>query len=102
MANAVEAQMRQGDCFIPTEAIAEMVYVLSKVYKIPKKEIVAAIMGVLSINGITTTDYGVISRGFEAYTETSLDFVDCLLAGYQSCGYEVFTFDKALIKYLQF
>lgn len=102
MADAVEEQIRLHSCFVPTEVIAEMVYVLSKVYQIPRAEITVAVMGFLSISGITTTCYDVIKKGLEAYTATNLDFVDCLMTGYQKNGYRVFSFDKALKKYLQY
>lgn len=35
MADIVEAQIMKHSCFLSTEVIAEMVYVLSKVYKTP-------------------------------------------------------------------
>ena len=101
MADKVEVQIKQNKCFVPTEVLAEMVYVLSKVYKIPKTDIAAAIIGVLSIDNVTTANFDVIVKGFEAYTGTNLDFVDCLMAGYQDEGHMIFTFDKKLTAYLQ-
>jgi len=100
MADLAEKQILENDCFIPTEVIAEMVYVLSKVYKIPRQDIRAAITGVLNISSISTTHYDVSTNGLECFAETNLDFVDCLMAGYNNGGYEVFTFDKDLKKYL--
>ena len=101
MADKVEEQINKSRCFIPTEVIAEMVYVLSKVYAIPKPDITEAIIGVLSIDNVTTANNDIIVKGFEAYVSTSLDFVDCLLAGYQDEGHTIFTFDKKLWNYLQ-
>jgi predicted nucleic-acid-binding protein len=99
MADTVEKQMRDGGCFIPPEMIAEMVYVLSKVYRVSRKNISTAVIGVLSIENISTTNYAVAVRGLEVYATTNLDFIDCLMSGYRDFGYTVFTFDKALKKY---
>lgn len=41
MADVVEDHLKQGDSFIPTEVIAEVVYVLSGVYQVPRQEITA-------------------------------------------------------------
>jgi len=101
MAAATEMQINDNDCFIPTEVVAEMVYVLSKVYKIPRSEVSSAILGILSIESISTTNFEMLLRGLEAYASTKLDFVDCLMVGYQESGYEVFTFDNDLQKYLK-
>lgn len=101
MANAVDEQIRHESCFIPIEVVAEMTFVLSKVYKIPRQAIQAAIYGLLALSGVSTTNCSLVLRGLEAYASTSLYFVDCLMAGYQDEGYEIFTFDKGLKKYLQ-
>ena len=101
MADLVEKQMQKTECFVPTEVVAEIVYVLSRVYKIPHNEISEAINDVLSMECILTADYDAITKGLEVYAQTNFDFVDCLMIGYQHKGYTVFTFDKALKKYLQ-
>ena len=101
MANAVDEKIQHESCFVPIEVVAEMTFVLSKVYKIPRQDIQAAISGLLALSGISTTSCSVVLRGLEAYASTNLDFVDSLMAGYQDEGYEIFTFDKALKKYLQ-
>jgi len=100
MADSVEERINQKDCFVPTEVIAEMVYVLSKVYDTPRPTISSAVLRVLDMEGIQTADYDVAAKALETYAATALDFVDCLMAGYQNAGHTVFTFDKALRKYL--
>jgi len=101
MADQVEEQIEHNSCFIPTEVVAEMVYVLSKVYNISKSDIVEAIIGVLSIDTVTTSNFDVIVRGLETYTASNLDFADCLMVGYRDAGHDVFTFDKELMSYLR-
>ena len=100
MADTVEARIGEDDCCIPTEVIAEMVYVLSKVYHIPRQEISSAILGVLDIVNIQIPNREVVIKGLDCYSTTSLDFVDCLMVGYQYNGCEVFTFDEKLQKRL--
>ena len=101
MADAVEQRIAESDCHIPTEVIAEIVYVLSKVYKVPRDDIKTAIVGVLNIPSISTTHFDVSARALVAFADTKLDFVDCLMAGYQLNGYDVFTFDKDLKKFIE-
>ena len=100
MALATELQINGNSCLLPIEVIAEIVYVLSKVYTVPRPEVSAAILGVLSIENISTTNFEVVFKGLQTYASTTLDFVDCLMAGYQEAGYEIFTFDKDLRKHL--
>ncbi|MDR1793916.1 MAG: PIN domain-containing protein [Erysipelotrichaceae bacterium] len=100
MANTVDNIINNNDCFIPTEVIAEIVYVLSGVYKIPRETIKKAVAGLLDLGHITTSNHVVTMIGLQMYATTKLDFVDCLLIGYQKAGYKVFSFDKALNKHL--
>ncbi|MEA5024185.1 hypothetical protein SDC9_09296 [bioreactor metagenome] len=100
MADVVEDHLKQGDSFIPTEVIAEVVYVLSGVYQVPRQEITAVISGVL-MEDVSVTNAAVIIKGLETFATTTLDFVDCLMVGYQYDGNMVFTFDKKLKKMLE-
>jgi hypothetical protein len=43
----------------------------------------------------------VVLVGLKSFANTKLDFVDCLMSGYQTEGHEIYTFDKELRKYLQ-
>lgn len=101
MADLVEEQLGQMDCFIPIEVVAEIVYVLNKVYSVQRQTISSAVLSILNLDRVETTNYDILTKGLEVYSATKLDFVDCLMSGYQSIGYRVFTFDKALRKYLE-
>ena len=101
MASLVEKQIQETECFIPMEVMAEMVYVLSKVYKIPRESVELALAGVLELENISTTNCEVVLVGLKSFANTKLDFVDCLMSGYQTEGHEIYTFDKELRKYLQ-
>ena len=102
MADEVEAILSEQLCFIPTEVIAEMVYVLSGVYKAERTEISDAISGLLELENMQSDDMEVVRHALIAYSETKLDFVDCLMIGYSGiAGNAVFTFDKKLKRHLQ-
>ena len=101
MANSVEEKIKTSTCYVPAEVVAEMVYVLSKVYEIPRKDISEALLTVLTIDSISVDSYEVLAKGLCTFAETKLDFVDCLMVGYHHSGYTVFSFDKELNKHLQ-
>ncbi len=100
-AEAVEERMNRKLFLVPTEVIAEMVYVLLKVYKIDRKTIEAAIIALLHHEHATTPVRPVTMEALRLFGETKLDFVDCLMVGYAKVlGHRVITFDKELQKYV--
>lgn len=89
-------------CKILNEIAAEVVYVLSKVYNIDRKDIADAVLEILGADNIDPAEPEVLKSALKIYGENSLDFADCLLIGYHLVyGYEVYTFDKKLTKLLQ-
>jgi predicted nucleic-acid-binding protein len=102
MAQRVEQQLVSDVCFIPVEVVAEMVYVLSKVYSVERKVIAQTIMDITNSDDIMVAQDRVVRHALRVYASTTLDFVDCLLTGYaKEERYTVFTFDKQLQKYLK-
>jgi predicted nucleic-acid-binding protein len=103
MANAFEAELKSnlGNCMIPVEVVAEMVYVLSKIYKIDRPAIAKTIEGIAKINANLLFNRDVVLHALHVYSTSKLDFVDCLLIGYAKIkNYSVFTFDNDLKKRL--
>jgi len=97
MARQTQACIQENAVLIPIEVIAEMVYVLSGVYKVTRDEIKSLVSRLLQTRHIHTPNDMLILRAMEFYAETDLDFVDCLMLGYRKvCGYDVLTFDKKL------
>ena len=88
-------QMIKSGAFTLPEIIAEVVYVLVKVYSVPKikiREIVAPIFEEIEIQ-----NKDVIIDSLQKYSNTSFDFVDCILISRSMIlGDEIFTFDKKL------
>ena len=84
---------------VTAEVIAEVIYVMKGIYKIPKSDIYNALTKFLKIGNIISENKKVITKGLEFYNQNNLDFVDCLLCAYHTeSGYEICTFDKKLIK----
>ena len=83
--------------FIPNEVMAEIVYVLEKVYKVERKDIYSSLIELLEYKNIEVSDFSLINEALVVYSERKLDFVDTLLYAYNKIGeHEIYTFDKKL------
>ena len=88
-----------GNCILMPEVLAEVVYVLSKVYGVSRSDVSASIKKTLP--RIYIENYPVIEKALDNYEFTKLDFVDCILLAYNPIeGSQIFTFDKDLSKKL--
>ena len=97
-ANATANVIYYG-AFTKEAVIAEVVYVLSGVYKYDRNEIVEKILLLLELIEIENKE--VVDFALNLFKSRSLDFVDCLLIGYKKVsGIDVFSFDKKLNKML--
>lgn len=93
--------IEENNIYLPFEVIAEIVYVLEKVYKVPRIKINSALVSLFSYENIDTIDKDIIVQSLNLYSTTSLDFVDTLLIGYNKVRkYKIFSFDKKLINKL--
>lgn len=94
MAKKSEEIIKFGAWTLP-EVIAEVIYVLSSVYKINREEIATAILEILK--EIDIEHKNTIIEAIKIFSETNLDFVDCILIAYKNIeNAEVFSFDKKL------
>ncbi len=88
-----------GRAYAKPEIIAEVVYVLQKVYRIEKGIIRKFIYALF--HDISCTEYECVLSAIDIYASVSLDFVDCLLIAYHQINQEtIFSFDKKLNKHL--
>ena len=79
------------------EVAAEVVYVLQKIYGLPREEISTALTRFISLENVETEHVDVLLKAFSVFAKRNLDFVDCLLYAFNSVkGYSVFSFDKKL------
>ena len=82
------------------EVLAEVVYVLAGVYHVDRRDIAQTMEAFLL--EIEVIHRPALTYAFHLFGESSLDFVDCILAGYRHTeGRTVLTFDKKLQKVLQ-
>ena len=99
MALEVTEVIRSEDIIVTIEVIAEVVYVLKRVYGVDNKAMSETILDFISDVNVVGKD--ILVLGIETYAEKNLDFVDCILYAYKCTkGYDVFTFDKKLKKLL--
>ena len=94
--------IEEESIFIPNEITAEVVYVLEKVYEIPREKIKESLEELYSYENLTLLNKEVLLKSLDYYTKNKLDYVDTLLCGYKEIeGYEIASFDKKLVKTLK-
>ena len=94
--------LEQEPVHLPFEVLAEIVYVLEKVYSVSRVEISNSISGVLKYQNISTHDTEVGVQALKSYADSSLDFIDALLyAYYKVRDTEILSFDRQLSKYIE-
>ena len=82
--------------------VAECVYVLTKIYLVPRDKAAGSLIDVLRYKGIVNIDRQELIRALSLFAEKNLDIVDCILyAKAAAGGNELFTFDAALNKLAQ-
>ena len=91
--------IENNDVYIKNEVLAEVVYVLNKTYKVPKKTVRLILQELLLNDNIQVDSKDVLILAFEIFEVKNIDFVDALLC---SCSKilkcEVVSFDKKLNK----
>lgn len=85
---------------IPDFILAETVYVLEKVYKVPRLEISSALMDLLGYTNIHANRKDVLIRSLDVYSSLNLDFADALLIAYCQTTKDgkLHTFDKKILR----
>ncbi|MCL2757600.1 MAG: PIN domain-containing protein [Coriobacteriia bacterium] len=85
------------DVEVSVEVIAEVVYVLQSVYKVPRDAISESLAIFLTESGIHAIQEPLILEALGLYEESNISFIDCLLAAYTVVHKaEVYTFDRKL------
>lgn len=91
---AGESRARILEC-----VVAECVYVLTKMYRISRKDAAESLIGLMHYQGIINEDRAELIKAPSLYSQTGLDIVDCILcAKAAAAGEGLFTFDADLIK----
>ncbi|MFZ3122027.1 MAG: PIN domain-containing protein [Thermodesulfovibrionales bacterium] len=82
--------------------IAECIYVLTKIYKVPRDRAAGSLIDLLHYKGIANGDQQELIRALTLFSERGLDIVDCILcAKAAAAGDHLFTFDADLQKLSQ-
>ena len=97
MYNIAEECILNNECYINNEVMAEVVFVLLKVYKVSKKDIEKATVGILNYENIQMLSKQSMIDTLEIFGSKNLDFVDCILCE-ESKRHTIKTFDKKLLK----
>ncbi len=78
----------------------EVVFVLTRIYEIPKDKISDSLTGLLEYKGIYNNEKEVLLESLSIYTITNLHIVDCIIiAKAKLYNIEIQSFDQELIKY---
>jgi predicted nucleic-acid-binding protein len=98
MSAEAKSRIEEG-AYTLSEVIAEVVYVLKGVYNIDRDEICKTLIDFLDEVAIENQE--VVCEALILFSETSLDFVDCILiARHRVLGDIIVSFDKKLNKFL--
>ena len=92
--------VKTENCCVTLEVLAEVCYVLEGLYQVTREDIIGSFRRLN--HDVVVFNADVLLRALEIYDKTpKLDFVDCLLYGYQKeKGFTVVTFDRKLKKRL--
>jgi len=84
---------------IPIEVLCEVVYVLTGHYAIDRQSVSTELTRFFEQTNCIISHREAVLRGLKFFENTSLDFVDCILAAYSFIEKdEIFTFDNKLQK----
>ena len=94
-------KVTQGDvkAVILESVIAECIYVLTKIYKVPRDRAAGSLIDLLHYKGIANGDQQELIRALTLFSERGLDIVDCILCAKAAAAVDhLFTFDADLQK----
>lgn len=96
MANIAEEYITSYDVTVTIEVIAEVVYVLRKVYSMERQILSNRVSNFTEL--VKCKEKSVLQLALTTYAAHNLDFVDCILYAYNRInGVEIATFDKKLL-----
>ena len=86
-----------NECIVLNEVIAEVVFVLLKVYNVEKEDISKTLIDFLTLDNIIIDDEQIVVDALIIFKDRNIDFVDSILCA-KSKECIVKTFDKKLNK----
>ena len=86
----------------PIEVLCEVVFVLTRIYNIARKDIADTLLDFYENTNCILPHKEAVIKGIEYFGNQTLDFVDCILAGYYEVeNTDIKTFDTKLEKLLE-
>ncbi|MDD3050065.1 MAG: PIN domain-containing protein [Candidatus Cloacimonetes bacterium] len=93
--------IEENEVVVLIEVLAEVVYVLTGVYQVPRHVVSKTLIEFSIIGNISFSDKIIAEKALEIFGTQSLDFIDCVLIAHNlSYGSSIFTFDKKIQKRL--
>lgn len=85
--------------YVPESVLAECVYVLLKVYGVPRAEVADRLSGLLGYKGIAADNRELLRKALRHFANSNVDIVDAIVhVTAQERGWQVFSFDQDLKK----
>ena len=92
-----EAAARGRPLVLMDVVVAETIFVLGGIYKLPRLEVADILAEMLAHPGVASTRPEIMLEALVHYRATKLHFVDCYLAAVaKAAGRKIATFDKEL------
>ena len=86
--------------YIPDSVLAECVYVLLKVYKVPKQQVCESLIGILSYAGISPINCNILVDSLKLFAEHNVDIVDAIVhATAKQNDWDLLSFDQDMKKF---
>lgn len=86
--------------YVPESVLAECVYVLLKVYKVPKSKVCEVLAQVLRYQGISHENRSLLLASLSLFSEHNVDIVDAIVHTIaQEQKWELLSFDRDLQKF---
>lgn len=102
MSPAAERILEENDVELRYEVLCEVVYVLSKLYEVPRDLVCDELKTFIQADSVLIPEQDAALKALELYRDENIDFVDAILCSYaQVQGDKVLTFDKKMLKLLK-
>lgn len=98
-----KAKKKQIYILVPEIVIFELEFALNKYYKAPKDQVIEKLQIVLAINFIDIESKQLFTTALNLYDKQKVSFVDCFIHAKSDIeNYELFTFDKKILRTSRF
>ncbi|NRA73740.1 MAG: PIN domain-containing protein [Rickettsiales bacterium] len=92
-------KMGKAKAYLEQTVFTEVIFVLSKVYNVPKEEISRTLSNLLMLKGILNEERDILLESLQIYKNTNLHIVDCIIAAKcRTHNIKPITFDEELKK----